>query len=292
MPNIRVGCGQITWQNVPETQVLEEIAHAGYEGAPAGPSSGQTPEQAAELYGKYNLAPAPGYLGANFWEKDQRDNILEQARQYAHFLRALGVTELYVASGGFGSWVAPSGRTRAQAAGHATPKDELPESDFERFADTLTAAAEITLSEGVRSCFHNHVGTVIETETEIEKLLSLTDPNVVFLGPDTGHLAWAGVDVNPFLRRHASRIRTIHLKDISNDVRLEGVQKEWDYATFAQNGIFAELGEGDVNIPETFEILDSAGFSGWVIVETDVTQKPSAFDSALASRNYLRTLGI
>jgi len=66
----------------------------------------------------------------------------------------------------------------------------------------------------------------------------------------------------------------------------------WDYGTFATTGNFAELGEGSVDFPVIFAILRDAGFAGWVIAETDVTQKPTALESATISRAYLRSLGM
>jgi len=77
MPTIEIGCGQITWSNdTPEDQVLAEIAQAGYAGAPAGPSAGRTAEQTQAVFARHGLKPAPGYLGADFWNPEQHDSIL------------------------------------------------------------------------------------------------------------------------------------------------------------------------------------------------------------------------
>jgi inosose dehydratase len=293
MTTIEVGCGQITWSNdTPEDQVLAEIAQAGYAGAPAGPPSGRTAAEIQALYARHGLKPAPGYLGADFWKAEQRDGILERAGQYAALMRELGCAELYVAAGGFNSHITSSGRSRSQLAGHVGPSDALTDAEYQTFADTLNRVGEITLREGVRSCFHNHVGSVIETREETDRLLALTDPALVFLGPDTGHLAWAGADPVAFCRDYAARIKTIHVKDVDEAVRARGAAAGWDYGTFTKNGIFAELGEGDVDFPAIFAILRDAGFAGWVIAETDVTQKPTALESATISREYLRSLGL
>ncbi len=133
---------------------------------------------------------------------------------------------------------------------------------------------------------------MIETREEIDRLLRMVDPEIVFLGPDTGHLAWAGVDVLDFCRDYAERIKTIHIKDIDAAVRERGRAAEWDYHTFSRNGIFTELGAGCVDFPALFDILRTAGFQGWVIAETDVTQQPSALASAQISRAYLRSIGL
>lgn len=294
MADIQVGCGQITWGQFAassEEQVLAEIAQAGYAGAPAGPKEGRSAREALALYARHGLVPAPGYFGTGFWKRDQHDRILEGARRQATFMREVGCTELYVAPGGF-DYVTASGRTRRETAGHVRPDDALSDTEYRQFAKTLMEVGEIMLEEGVRACFHNHVGTVIETRDEIDRLLALVDPAVIFLGPDTGHLAWAGADVLDFCRTYADRIKTLHVKDIDAAVREQGNAQGWDYGTFTKHGIFTELGDGSIDFPATFEILRAAGFAGWAIAETDVTQRATALESATISRAYLRQIGM
>ncbi len=300
MSDMLIGCGQITWvrygPNGPvwqasETQVLAEIAQAGYDGAPAGPGNDRTPEQLLELYRSNGLRPAPGYIGTAFWDRQRRAEILERIREHARFAQALGCTELYVAPGGF-DYRTRGGQTRRETAGHVRPEDSLTDDEYAVFAATLDAAGAIALEYGVRACFHNHVGTVIETRDEVDHLLSLTDPELVFLGPDTGHLAWAGADPVAFCRDYLPRIKTLHIKDIDAAVRDRGREAGWDYGTFSDNGVFVELGEGMVDIPAILGLLRDVDWSGWLIVETDVTQKPTALESITVSRRYLRSLDL
>ncbi len=299
MPEIAIGCGQLTWNQFcsedgtswTEKEVLAEIAAAGYDGAPANPIDGGSAHATAALYADLGLRPAPGYLGADWWDAAQRPAILEQAKRHAAFSRELGVRELYVAAGGSG-YVTQGGHTRHQVAGHVSPEDALSDDEFQRFAETLNEAGRITLQEDVACCFHNHVGTPIETRDETDRLLAMVDPAVVFVGPDTGHLAWAGADPVAFCREYAPRIRTLHLKDIDAVVAAQGRAAAWDYPTFTSNGVFTELGQGCVDFPAILAILHDHAFTGWAIVETDVTQRPTALDSAEISRAYLRTIGL
>ncbi len=285
-----VGCGQVTWRNGAERQALRDIHEAGYDGSPPKLTPPRSAASTLELYRRYGLRPAPCYFNAQLWQRELRDEIVAGARRAAVFSRELGCRELYVAAGG--AYQAPGGRARLAAAGHVTPGDGLTAREAGTLADTLTMVGEATLREGVRSCFHNHVGTVVETEEEIERLLAGTDPAFVFLGPDTGHLAWAGVDPVAFCRRHEDRILTLHLKDIDGDVCRRGREEGWDYATFAGNGVFAELGDGGVDVPGLLALLRERGFDGWLIVETDVPRRPTALESATVSRDYLRGLGL
>ncbi|MBV9171086.1 MAG: TIM barrel protein [Chloroflexi bacterium] len=288
---IKIGCGQITWRGVPESQVLDDIARAGYAGSPPRLNIDRSAADTVSFYQQYGLEPAPCYFSAPFWRADQCDNIVEAANRAARFVRDIGCTEMYVAAAG--DYTARNGRSRRDASGHVKPDDSLTDDEWRTFADTLNAVAAASLREGVSACFHNHVGTVIEVEDEVERLLEMTDPEMVFLGPDTGHLAWAGVDVLDFCRRYLGRIKTMHLKDIDGSVRARGADAQWSYTEFVDDGIFVELGEGCVDFRSIMSMLAMlGGFTGWLIVETDVTQKPSAFESARVSRAYLHGLGV
>jgi inosose dehydratase len=294
---IPVAGSQITWgqfrktESWTEDRILAQIAEAGYEGAPAGPRADRTPEQTVALYARHGLKPAPGYLGADFWNPQQREKILQSVKTQAACARDLGLSEWFVAPGGF-DIPSPSGKTRKQVAGHVSSADALSDEQYQYFADTLNEAGALMLAHGVRACFHNHAGTFIETREEIDRLFSLVDPNVVFFGPDLGHLAWAGADVLDFVNTYAPRIKALHLKDINPTALEQGQRKSWDYDTYSQNGIFAELGEGFIDFAAVFERLKPHGYAGWTLAEIDVTVKPTALQSLTISRNYLKSIGI
>lgn len=285
MSRIRVACGQITWgRGYSQEQVLDEIARAGYEGAPVGRYGDLRAKDVLDLYRRHGLRPAPGYLGLEWWNPTLRPQLLDQAARQAAFARELGVTELYVASNLTAERRAVAGRVTAATT---TPTEEL-----RKLADLLDEIGRMALREGVRACFHNHVGSPVETRDEIDRLFTLVDSDVVFQGPDLGHLAWAGDDVVQFVRDYGRSIKTLHLKDISPTVLAKGVAEKWGYQDFSDHGIFVELGEGMVDIPGVCEALSAAGFEGWIVVETDVTQKSTPLESALVSRRYLRSIGV
>jgi inosose dehydratase len=294
MDSISVGCGQITWQGPEwagaEDLVLEQIAQAGYLGAPASPGT-LSAEATVARYATLGMRPAPGYYSADFWLPEKQAEILEQVAAFAKFTHAIGLTEMYVATGGW-TYMTARGKTRNQLAGQITAADGLTDAEMNQFANTLSAACKIALNDGVRCCFHNHVGTVIETRAELERLLALIDPDLLFLGPDTGHFAWAGDDPVAFCHDYAARIKTLHVKDINPAVAAEGRSQGWDYATFSRHGIWTEVGQGNIDFMAIFADLRAAGFAGWAIVETDVTQLATPLASAQISREYLKSIGI
>lgn len=293
MGEIFIGCGQVHWSgDTPEEQILADIARAGYLGAPGYQKDGRSAAETLKTFARFGLKPAPGYFSGEFWKAEKRADLVAQARQQANFMHQLGCSELYIGPGGFEGYVGRRGKHRKAVAGHVQPEDGMTDAEFQTFAGILTEVCEAMLAEGVRGCLHNHVGSVIETGEEIDRLLAMTDPEVVFLGPDTGHLIWGGVDPVDFFRRHASRIKTVHLKDAREELIRRCVAEEWDYAGFCDHGGFVELGGGEVNFPALFDILRGAGFSGWVIVETDVITTPTPYESILISREYLRRIGV
>jgi len=290
-------CSAITWGSFrkanpaqwTEETILQAISEAGYKSSPAGFSASRTTQDTLALYQRFNMTPAPGYMAAEFWNRQAHPTILEQAKRQADYARALGCQQLYVADSFSG--IARSGKTRMEVAAHPGPDDQLTPDQFQQFADCLNQVGRLTLLAGVQTCLHNHVGTFIETRDEIDRLLALTDPTLVFLGPDTGHLTWAGADAVAFCQHYAPRIKTIHLKDINPQVAAQGRAEKWDYNTFSGHGIFAELGDGTVDFPAIFKSLDAAGMTGPAIVEIDVTPKLSPIESITTCRDYLKKIG-
>jgi inosose dehydratase len=84
----------------------------------------------------------------------------------------------------------------------------------------------------------------------------------------------------------------VHLKDCHADVIARGKAAGWPYREFVEHGVFAELGQGDVDFPAILQILRDADFTGWPIAETDRTMLPTARESATISYAYLRSLGL
>jgi len=288
---VLIGCGQLTWKAVDAGTVMREIAQAGYHGAPGPLSLDRPVAEVVAWFGEFGLKPAPSYFSARFWDPAEEVDILRQAPEVARYVRGLGCTELYVAATGM-EHVAPSGKSRRDLAGHVRSEDAMSGEQFAQFGKVLGAFADATMAEGVTSCFHPHVGTVIETAAELESLLGTVGTDALHLGLDTGHVAWAGDDPVAVCLGYLDRVRTLHLKDVNRAVRERGVAAAWSYGQFTEAGVFAELGEGMVDFPAILTPLLDTGFDGWLIVETDVTMKPTPLESATISRQYLASLGL
>jgi inosose dehydratase len=273
------------WGKAPLEQMLAEMAQAGYDGAEANVNMGLTPEQVRAIWTRHGLAWGPGYLGLGMaMTPEGRTKDLDKAKRHIAFSRELGLTELFVAAA-----MSPE---RKAFAGHVGTKNATPDGYIRQLAERLSEIGALALRDGVRLCFHNHVGSVIETRDEIDRLLARVDPGAVFLGADIGHLVWGGGDAVSFCRDYGERFLALDVKDINPTVLAEGVARGWTYDEFAGKGIFAELGEGMIDFPAMFQVLKEKRFKGWLRVEIDVTQKATALQSATICRDYLRKLGI
>jgi inosose dehydratase len=144
-------------------------------------------------------------------------------------------------------------------------------------------------AEGVTAALHPHVGGWVETEHEVRTVLDAVGPDLLAFGPDTGHMAWAGMDVPAVLRDYADRIVGVHLKDtFAAGIARAGAQG-YDYTEATRPGrIWAEPGLGDVDLTGCVAALP-AGFTGDLMIEVDVPSLPVrechqvAYDWAMAA---------
>jgi inosose dehydratase len=148
----------------------------------------------------------------------------------------------------------------------------MAEADWQKFGEALTEAADHLARRGMRLAYHHHMGTVVETEDEIDRLMRLTGPAVGLL-LDTGHLTYAGGDVLAVARRHAHRIVHVHCKDIRPAVLARARQRDQGFLDAVVEGVFTVPGDGSVDYKGLLAVLRDAGYSGWLVVEAEQDPK-------------------
>jgi inosose dehydratase len=160
--------------------------------------------------------------------------------------------------------------------------------EWVRFCDGVMELAERAVMMGLVTAFHPHAGTYVETAEEITEVLERTSADLVGLCVDTGHLLFGGVDPRVLMVRYSTRVRHVHLKDVSQSV-LEAVRLEKpSYLEAVSRGIFVPLGEGMVDIGSLLSTLQATGYEGWVVLEQDVRLKLPR-DQDLPRRNAQRS---
>jgi len=141
---------------------------------------------------------------------------------------------------------------------------------------------------GMTLTVHHHMGTGIQTKEEIDRLMSLIDPNLVYLLFDSGHLTFAGIDPIPVLTQYIDRVRHVHLKDVRMAVLDQARKEGLCFLDAVRAGVFTVPGDGDVDFTPIFDILASAGYEGWIVVEAEQDPaKANPFAYAVKARKYI-----
>jgi inosose dehydratase len=183
---------------------------------------------------------------------------------------------------------------RASKAGRTEPSHALSEKQWDFAARGVEALARVVRNEaGVRTVFHHHCATFVETPQEIDALMQRTDESLVGLCLDSGHITYAGGSPMDLLARYGTRIWHVHFKDCEPAVAARARSENWDYQTAIRHGVFCELGKGGVDFPALLAALRNRGYGDWIVVEQDVLPSMgSPLESARRNREYLRTLGL
>jgi inosose dehydratase len=183
---------------------------------------------------------------------------------------------------------------RTRLAGRIGQEHGLDEERWNTLARGANLIARRVADEtGLRTVFHHHCATFVETPAEIDALMTRTDPALVGLCLDTGHAAFGGGDPVAIASRWRDRIWHVHLKDCDAAIRARAAAEGWDYQQSVRAGVFCELGHGAVDFPAVLSLLREIRYDGWLVVEQDVLPSMGTpLESAARNRNYLRSLGL
>jgi inosose dehydratase len=295
-------------QPAPAPQVLDEMAAAGYAGTELG-DWGFLPTTADALaadVGRRHLALIAAFVPVALARAEAIDDGIERAVRTARLLNDASRVG-HVGHVGRVGQVGQEGEplmvladdnasvpNRTVRAGRIRQEDGLTPAEWDAFARRAErVAAAVRDATGLRTVFHHHCAGYVETPQEIDALLSRTDPEVLGLCLDTGHLTFAGGDPLAALAAYRDRIWHVHFKDCDPAVAAQSRVDEWDYHASVRRGIFCELGRGMVPFPGVLDALHATGYAGWIVVEQDVLPglgTPAA--SATRNREYLRKLGV
>jgi inosose dehydratase/3D-(3,5/4)-trihydroxycyclohexane-1,2-dione acylhydrolase (decyclizing) len=142
----------------------------------------------------------------------------------------------------------------------------LADREWPQFAARLTELADAVAREGLSIAYHHHMGTVVQTEAEIDRLMAMSGPSLTLL-LDTGHATFAGADPIALARRYRDRITHVHCKDIRRDVMAAALRDDQSFLDGVVDGVFTVPGDGMVDFPAVFAELP--GYSGWLVVEAE-----------------------
>ena len=265
----------------PYPQLLAEMRAAGYAATEWGGNMPTVPGELAADLSAHDLRMLGGFVGLALRDPARREAEIRRGREAGMFFKSLGADFLIAAD---------SGDPRRQGeAGHVDPAGGLDAAGWESLGTGLNELAAALRPEGVAVVFHNHVGTYVETEAEVSRLLDATDPSLVGWCLDCGHLAYGGGDTLRMLARYGDRVGYVHLKDVDGETLRAARAAGWSFQEALRQFIFAPLGQGTVDIPAVVRALRAHGYDGWLVVEQDTTPAHPT-EVARENRRYLETL--
>jgi inosose dehydratase len=262
--SVKIGINPITWTNddVPELggdtpleTCLAETREAGFLG-------GKFPRQAAalaEVLSRHGLQLVSGWWDGRMLEREVEAEF-EAVLPHLTLLRDVGAKVVVYADTSNGRhdgiWQPISNRPR------------LADEDWPAYGRKLTALAEQMAEFGVRMAFHHHMGTIVESDGEVDRLMASTGPAVGLLF-DSGHSAFAGGDPVALATRHLARINHVHCKDVRPAVLARARAEDMSFMDAVLAGIFTVPGDGAIDYATILERLHGRGYEGWLVVEAE-----------------------
>ncbi len=296
---IRIANAPVSWgiyefeglaQKYPYTQVLDEMIETGYDGLELGPWGylPTDPDTLRPELEKRSLKLLSSYVPVKLADASAHEAGEQHALKVGRLLAALGAPYIVLAddNGRVPELVAQAGRRQGSM---------LTREQWDVFASGVNRIARRVHDElGLKVVFHHHCAGYVETPEETAELLERADAELVGLCLDTGHWHYAGGDAVACIRQYGERVRYLHLKDCSAEIKEYCRREELDYFQATQAGVFCELGDGEVDFPGVIREMTALGYDGWAIVEQDVLTDDLAAPRRSAARNreYLRSLGL
>ena len=257
-------------------EAFRDFQEIGFTAVKADVPEDMSPADYATWIAGYGLAPSLSLFNSPFDETVDMAQEAERAKRFAATQVALGLDRTMISS------MALPARLAVPAVGAGFDAGRLA-----RAIDNCGTVCRILQAEGLRPLHHSHVGGVFETEAEIVQLLDDLGADVIGLGPDTGHLRWAGIDPAPFIRRYADRLGGIHLKDCFPDHLAPSAPAGSYSEVVGTKRLWAEPGLGVVDFAAVLAAIP-AGYDGDFMIEVDEPSVASKRESHRISFEWAR----
>jgi len=293
---IRVGNAPCSWgvewagdpRNPAWRTVLDECSQAGYEGIELGPI-GFMPEDPNVLgpeLQQRGLELIGGVVFQPFHDPAQFDKVIEKARRTATALVAHGARQMVL--------IDSISERRAPYAGRPSEAVQMDSQEWSGFRSRIGDVCKMGTEEfGLTVSMHSHAGGFMDFHSELLRLMDEISADHMKLCVDTGHQTYAGFDPIAFIDEHFDRVSYVHCKDIDPTVKADVIEKQTNFYDACGQGIFCNLGKGQVDFLAVHKLLSERGYDGWLTVEQDCdpTLDVAPLKDAIANREFLASVG-
>ena len=287
---VLLGIAPIAWTNddMPELgaentfeQCVSEMALAGFTGSEVGnkyPKDTQVLKKALDLRG---MSIASAWFSSFLTTKPFAETA-DAFKRHRDFLYEMGAKVIVVAEQGHS----------IQGMMDTPVIDAKPcftDEEWLLLAKGLEDLGRLAAEKNMKVVYHHHMGTGVQTSAEIDRLMEMTDENLLSLLFDTGHLTFSGENPEDVLKKYSKRIKHVHLKDIRQEVLAKVKAEKMSFLQSVKAGVFTVPGTGMINFQPLFKILDEEKYEGWLVVEAE--QDPALanpLEYAILARQYIK----
>ena len=285
---VKLGIAPIAWTNddMPDLgaentfeQCISEMALAGFTGCEVGnkyPKDTAVLKKALDLRGMQICnAWFSTFLTTKPYEETEKEFI-----KHITFLKEMGAKVVGVSEQGHS--------IQGTDLSIFDDKYVMNDKEWDMLCTGLNKLGKVAKDMGITLTFHHHMGTVVQTAAEIDRMMENTDPELFNLLFDSGHLAYCGEDYMYILKKYIKRIKHVHLKDIRPDVIADVKANKESFLQGVRKGTFTVPGDGVIDFAPIFEVLAENNYEGYVLVEAE--QDPAIanpFEYALKARKYI-----
>lgn len=287
--NIRLAIAPIAWTNddmpelggeIPFEQCVSEMALAGFEGSEVGNKYPRDPEKLNKALKMRGLTICNAWFSSFLTTKPLKE-VERDFVQQCDFLYAVGARVIGAAEQG--------NSIQGKPLPVFDAKPRFTDDEWKRLTDGLNHLGAIAKEKGMQLTYHHHMGTGVQTTEEIDRFMEMTDPDLVGLLYDTGHLVFSGEDHLAILKKYVKRIKHVHLKNVRFAMVEKAKREKWSFLQAVRNGTFTVPGDGGLDFTPVFDTLKSAGYKGWWVVEAEQDPaKANPLEYALIARRYIR----
>ena len=269
---IKLGIAPIAWSNddmpelggdTPIEKCLEEAKEAGFTGIELG---GKFPRNAGItkfLLKKYNLSMPGGWYGALLKERSIEEEW-SAMQDHINLLKYVG-SEVFV-------FADVSDSIQGNGSAPLTSRPKINDIDWKNYGKKISEISNRLDDIGVPMSYHEHMGTIIQTEEDVDRLMNETNDKT-FLLFDTGHLLFAQAKYENVLKKYISKINHVHCKDVRKDILENSLKENLSFRDSFLNGVFTVPGDGCIDYLPLLKILKDNNYNKWLIIEAEQDPK-------------------
>ncbi|NOE17789.1 myo-inosose-2 dehydratase [Ruegeria atlantica] len=266
--SVKIGISPIAWQNddLPDLtaaytmeQALKEAREIGYTGVERGQRMPGDTEGLRAYLDANDIALCGGWCSGSTLVNDLHAEIAVVREQVEQFVALNSPCIVYAEC---------SNTVQGQIGTPVNDRPKLSRDEVLAYAGKLTELAKWMADQGMPMAYHHHMGTIIESEDEVNWLMEGSGPELK-LCFDTGHLLFGGGDVMATLNRWGDRVHHVHFKDIRPEIVQDTRENNRSFLDAVIAGAFTVPGDGCIGFQAVANALKAMDYNGWIVVEAE-----------------------